>query len=104
MHSHEMIDMLKSIDLWVVIGLIGQFMFTMRFVVQWLASEKVQKSIMPVSFWFFSIAGGLIVLAYAIHKRDPVFIIGQGAGIIIYLRNLHFIFIEHRKSALPPSS
>lgn len=104
MLSHELINALKSIDLWVVIGLVGQFMFTMRFVVQWFASEKAKKSVMPVSFWFFSIAGGLIVLAYAIHKKDPVFIIGQAAGIVIYLRNLYFIMAERkREPVLPPS-
>ena len=102
MYSQHIIDILKSFDLWVVIGLVGQFMFTMRFVMQWLASEKARKSVMPVSFWFFSISGGLIVLAYAIHKQDPVFIIGQGTGLLIYFRNLYFILVEHKKSALPP--
>ena len=102
MFSHHLIDIVKSFDLWVIIGFIGQFMFTMRFVMQWLASEKVKKSVMPVSFWFFSLAGGSIVLAYAIHKADPVFIVGQGAGLLIYLRNIYFILVEHRKSALPP--
>lgn len=102
MFSHHLIDIAKSFDLWVIIGFIGQFMFTMRFVMQWLASEKVQKSVVPVSFWFFSISGGLIVLAYAIHKSDPVFIVGQGAGLLIYFRNVYFILVEHRKSALSP--
>ena len=101
MLSHEIMNMIQSMDAWVVIGLVGQFMFTMRFVIQWLASEKARKSVMPVSFWFFSIAGGLIVLAYAIHKKDPVFIIGQGAGIVIYLRNLYFILVEHKKPKPP---
>jgi len=102
MFSHELIDILKSFDSWVIIGFIGQFMFTMRFVMQWLASEKAQKSVVPVSFWFFSVMGGLIVLAYAIHKADPVFIVGQGTGLLIYFRNIYFILVEHRKSALPP--
>ncbi len=103
MFAQHLIDLMKSFDLWVIIGLIGQFMFTMRFVMQWLASEKAQKSVMPVSFWFFSISGGLIVLAYAIHKMDPVFIIGQATGLLIYFRNLYFILVEHKKSALPPT-
>ena len=102
MFSQHIIDLLHDIDIWVVIGLVGQFMFTMRFVMQWLASEKAKKSVMPVSFWFFSISGGLIVLIYALHKKDPVFIIGQGAGLLVYFRNLYFIFVEHKKSALPP--
>ncbi|PZP55238.1 MAG: hypothetical protein DI586_07530 [Micavibrio aeruginosavorus] len=99
MFSHHLIDILQSFNTWVVIGMIGQFMFTMRFVVQWLASEKEQKSVVPVSFWFFSIAGGAIVLAYAIHKGDPVFIIGQGGGLLIYLRNIYFVVNERRKTA-----
>lgn len=103
MFTHHLIDIVKSWDTWIIIGFIGQFMFTMRFVMQWLASEKAKKSVMPVSFWFFSIFGGTIVLAYAIHKQDPVFIVGQGMGLLIYLRNLYFILIEHRKSALPPA-
>ena len=80
------------VDVWVLIGLCGQCMFMMRFVYQWLASERAQKSVMPHAFWYFSLAGGLIVLTYAVHKRDPVFILGQGLGIFIYLRNIYFIW------------
>lgn len=98
MLSHHLMDLIINLDLWVIIGFVGQFMFTMRFVSQWWASEKEQKSVIPVSFWFFSIAGGAIVLAYAIHKQDPVFIIGQGAGLLIYFRNLFFVIKEHRKN------
>ena len=104
MFAHHLMDLIFSIDLWVLVGFIGQFMFTMRFVMQWIASEKVQKSVVPVSFWFFSISGGLIVLAYAIHKQDPVFIVGQGAGLLIYFRNLYFILTQHKKSSLPAES
>jgi len=77
--------------LWLAIGFCGQAMFTMRFLVQWLQSERQRRSIIPVAFWYFSLAGGLTLLAYAIHRRDPVFILGQATGIFIYLRNLHFI-------------
>lgn len=98
MLSHHLMDLIINLDLWVIIGFAGQFMFTMRFVSQWWASEKEQKSVIPASFWFFSIAGGAIVLAYAIHKQDPVFIIGQGAGLLIYFRNLFFVIKEHRKN------
>ena len=79
---------------WVVIGLTGQFLFFMRFLVQWLASEKKKESVIPVVFWYFSIAGGVILLAYSIYRKDPDFILGQSVGVLIYARNLYFI---HRK-------
>ena len=78
--------------IWQIIGFIGQFMFSMRFILQWIASEKQKQSVMPVSFWFFSMFGSFILLSYAIYQQDPVFILGQSFGIIIYLRNLYFIF------------
>lgn len=77
--------------IWLGIGFLGQAMFTMRFIVQWMASERQRRSVVPVPFWYFSLAGGLILLAYAIHRQDPVFILGQATGVIIYLRNLHFL-------------
>ena len=77
--------------LWLVIGLLGQCLFMMRFIVQWIHSERHQKSLIPVSFWYLSLAGGLIVLAYGIHKLDPVIILGQLPGTIVYIRNLIFI-------------
>jgi lipid-A-disaccharide synthase-like uncharacterized protein len=80
--------------IWLTIGFIGQAMFTMRFVVQWLASEKRKKSVIPVAFWFFSVAGGLILLSYAIYRKDPVFILGQSFGILVYSRNLYLIYKE----------
>lgn len=98
--AHHLMDLLFSFNAWVVIGFIGQFMFTMRFLVQWWATEKAQKSVIPPSFWVFSILGGGIVLAYAIHKQDPVFIVGQAAGLLIYARNLYFVIRE--KGASPP--
>lgn len=88
---------LTAAQIWVGIGLLGQSMFFMRFLVQWLASEKAGQSVVPTSFWFFSIAGALIVLAYAIYKVDPVFIIGQLMGLGIYSRNLVFI-VRNRKA------
>ncbi len=78
-------------NLWVLIGFFGQFMFMMRFVYQWIASERARKSVMPEAFWYFSLAGGAILFAYAVHKQDPVFILGQGAGLFIYMRNIYFI-------------
>lgn len=81
---------------WVVIGLVGQLMFTGRFLVQWIASERAQRSVMPIMFWYFSIIGGLILLAYALYRRDPVFILGQSMGVVIYARNLWLIGLERR--------
>lgn len=77
--------------IWVIVGFVGQALFSMRFVVQWLASERMKRSIIPHAFWYFSLAGGVTLLAYAIHKRDPVFIAGQGLGLVVYLRNLYLI-------------
>lgn len=77
--------------IWVIIGFAGQALFSARFIVQWLASERVKRSIIPTAFWYFSLAGGLTLLAYALHKQDPVFIVGQGLGLIVYLRNLYLI-------------
>ena len=81
---------------WIVVGLGGQVMFMMRFLIQWIVSEKAKKSVIPVSFWWFSIAGAAILLAYAIYRRDPVFILGQSLGFFIYTRNLWFIYQERR--------
>ena len=78
-------------DGWVVLGFIAQAFFTMRFLVQWIATERARKSVVPVSFWFFSIGGGFLLLIYALYRRDPVFIAGQGLGLFVYLRNLYFI-------------
>ncbi|MEQ1839155.1 MAG: lipid-A-disaccharide synthase N-terminal domain-containing protein [Verrucomicrobiales bacterium] len=87
----------QSIDGWVVLGILGQVFFTARFLTQWIASEKAGKSVIPLSFWFFSIGGGLMLLAYALYRRDPVFILGQAFGLFIYVRNLMLI----RKSKGP---
>jgi lipid-A-disaccharide synthase-like uncharacterized protein len=76
---------------WVAVGMAAQALFFGRFFVQWLASEKKRESVIPVSFWYFSVAGGLGLLIYAVHQRDPVFIIGQAGGLFIYARNLYFI-------------
>ncbi|KZL18425.1 lipid-A-disaccharide synthase N-terminal domain-containing protein [Pseudovibrio sp. Ad37] len=86
-----------QLDFWVLWGFVAQFMFMMRFMIQWIASERVGRSIVPVAFWFFSIGGGSLLLTYAIVKKDPVFIAGQGLGLIIYFRNLCLIYKEKRK-------
>lgn len=79
---------------WLVFGFLGQTLFSIRFLVQWIASERRKESYIPVAFWFFSLGGGAVLLTYAIHRKDPVFIVGQAAGLLIYLRNLALI---HRK-------
>ena len=88
------------LDWWLALGFLAQALFTMRFVVQWIASERAGKSVMPIAFWFFSIGGGLLLLAYALWKRDPVFILGQGFGVFVYARNLFFVYHERRTSNL----
>ena len=86
------IEGMPSIDLvWLVIGLAGQCLFMARFIVQWIHSERHQQSLIPVSFWYLSLLGGLIVLAYGFHKLDPVIILGQLPGTIVYSRNLVLI-------------
>ncbi|MFV0335161.1 MAG: lipid-A-disaccharide synthase N-terminal domain-containing protein [Tropicimonas sp.] len=83
---------------WVLIGLGAQLMFTARFLVQWIASERARRSVVPVSFWYLSIAGGLVLFAYAVYRKDPVFILGQSAGVFIYCRNLWLIYAERRRN------
>ncbi len=77
--------------IWLGIGFLGQGLFFGRWVVQWIASEKKAESQVPVSFWYMSLIGGLITLAYAIYRKDPVFIAGQSIGSIVYVRNLMLI-------------
>jgi lipid-A-disaccharide synthase-like uncharacterized protein len=79
---------MTSATIWLGVGLIGQALFFMRFLVQWIASEYQRRSVLPRSFWYFSIVGGLILFIYAVYQRDIVFMIGQGAGLIIYSRNI----------------
>ncbi len=81
--------------LWVLFGLFGQLLFTGRFLVQWIASERARRSVVPVAFWYLSIAGGVVLLAYAIYRADPVFIFGQSLGVVIYARNLWLIRTQH---------
>jgi lipid-A-disaccharide synthase-like uncharacterized protein len=92
---------MRAQQIWIGIGLLGQLMFTMRFIVQWVQSERQRRSVTPRLFWYFSIAGGLILLAYAIHRRDPVFMLGQSMGVFIYLRNLQLLARERRQRTEP---
>ena len=89
--------MLSVGNIWLIIGFLGQSLFASRFWVQWIVSERQKKSIIPVAFWYLSITGGLTLLAYAIYREDPVFIVGQSTGLLIYSRNLYFVRKEKNK-------
>ena len=77
-----------KINPWIVLGFVAQGLFTMRFLVQWIASERQKRSVVPVAFWYLSVAGGGLLLVYAIYRKDPVFILGQATGLVVYVRNL----------------
>lgn len=83
-------------DIWLIVGIFGQLFFTMRFLVQWIASERAGRSVVPIAFWFFSIGGGLITLAYGLYRKEPIIIMGQALSIIIYVRNLMLIGRQRR--------
>lgn len=87
---------MKIPPFWLIVGFLGQALFSMRFLLQWVHSERARKSVIPIAFWYFSLAGSLVLLTYAIHRQDPVFILGQAGGIVIYLRNLYFVFRERQ--------
>jgi lipid-A-disaccharide synthase-like uncharacterized protein len=84
---------------WVIIGYLAQLMFTMRFLVQWIASERAGKMVVPIAFWFLSIGGGGMLFGYALYVRDPVFILGQAFGVFVYGRNLYFELRDRRRTA-----
>ncbi|HWJ76033.1 MAG TPA: lipid-A-disaccharide synthase N-terminal domain-containing protein [Kaistia sp.] len=90
----------QQLDWWVLLGFAAQILFTMRFVVQWVASERARRSVVPAAFWTFSILGGALLLVYAIYRKDPVFIAGQAGGLFIYFRNIWFIRREKREAAV----
>lgn len=87
-----MSNLVTQINIWVILGFIGQFMFGSRFIVQWIVSEKRGESFIPEMFWYLSMAGSSILLIYAIYRRDPVFIMGQSFGLFIYVRNIMLIY------------
>jgi lipid-A-disaccharide synthase-like uncharacterized protein len=82
---------MESDTIWLLVGFLGQGLFMMRFVIQWVQSERQRKSVVPLAFWYFSILGGITLLVYSVHRKDPVFISGQLLGIFIYVRNLYLI-------------
>lgn len=97
--------MQQDIDLvWLGIGFLGQALFSLRFMVQWLQSERRRRSVVPVEFWYFSLFGGITLLAYAIHRTDPVFLVGQLTGLFVYARNLHLIRRERKDSLAKAAS
>lgn len=84
---------------WLAVGFAGQVLFSLRFLIQWLRSERIRRSIVPVEFWYFSLAGGATLLTYAVHRQDPVFIVGQLGGLFIYARNLYLLRCDQRPTA-----
>jgi lipid-A-disaccharide synthase-like uncharacterized protein len=85
-------------DAWVAVGFVAQALFSARFLVQWIASERAGRSIIPTAFWLFSIGGGVLLFAYSLSRKDPVFIAGQGLGLFVYLRNLYFVLREKSRA------
>lgn len=83
-------------DWWLILGFVAQGLFTMRFLLQWIASERAGHSVIPLAFWIFSIGGGLLLLIYALYRRDAVFIAGQAFGVFVYLRNLYFVMRDRK--------
>jgi lipid-A-disaccharide synthase-like uncharacterized protein len=80
------------LDFWLIFGIVAQLLFTARFVVQWIVSERLGKSVVPLAFWFLSMGGGLMLLTYGLVRREPIIILGQGLAVFIYIRNLMLIF------------
>ena len=88
-----------SVDWGILVGYVAQALFAMRFVVQWIASERAGRSVVPTAFWVFSIGGGVLLFVYSLYRKDPVFIAGQGLGLFIYVRNLYFVLRERGQAA-----
>ncbi len=90
------------LDWWVILGFAAQALFTMRFLVQWIASERAGHSVIPMAFWVFSIFGGVLLLGYALYRKDAVFIAGQAFGVFVYVRNLYFVMRD--RNAAPSAA
>ncbi|MBU0518097.1 lipid-A-disaccharide synthase N-terminal domain-containing protein [bacterium] len=93
-----------KLDFWLILGFAAQGVFAARFIVQWLVSEYKKQSVVPNAFWFLSLFGGLLLFIYAIHRKDPVFILGQGSGLLIYSRNLYLIYRKRQQDDLKPGA
>ncbi len=87
---------MTSDQIWMAVGFLAQGMFSMRFLAQWIATERAKRSVVPMIFWYLSIVGGALLLTYAIHREDPVFIVGQSAGLFVYFRNIYIIKFKER--------
>lgn len=101
--SHGLIDYLYDVfiarfDFWLAFGIVAQLLFTARFMVQWIASERAGRSVIPMAFWVFSMAGGMMTLAYGLVKREPIIIMGQALSVGIYVRNMMFVLRENREA------
>jgi lipid-A-disaccharide synthase-like uncharacterized protein len=90
-------------QLWLVVGFVGQALFGSRFLVQWIASERRGESVVPLAFWYLSLGGAALLLAYAVWRQDPVFILGQSFGFLVYTRNLVLIGRRARAGTPPPA-
>lgn len=90
---------MEPAEIWLSIGFAGQFLFGSRFLVQWVVSERQKRSVIPTAFWYLSLSGGVTLLSYAIYREDPVFIVGQAFGLMVYLRNIYFLSRERRSQA-----
>jgi len=88
-----------NVNLWLIVGFLGQSCFFLRFLIQWLVSEHKKESTIPIIFWYLSLAGAFFVMIYAIYRKDPVFIVGQGMGLLVYIRNLIFVYSRRIESA-----
>jgi lipid-A-disaccharide synthase-like uncharacterized protein len=91
---------IAKFDFWLAFGVVAQLLFTARFIVQWLASEKAGKSVIPMAFWFFSMAGGMMTLIYGLVRREPIIIMGQALAIFIYMRNVMLILRERSRAKI----
>ena len=94
----RMITTMTTEQIWIGIGLLGEAFFGVRLVLQWIATERQKRSVFPMSFWLFSVAGDLTLLSYAVYRLDPVFIIAEGIGLLIYARNLYFVRAPTRQA------
>ncbi|MFH1615857.1 MAG: lipid-A-disaccharide synthase N-terminal domain-containing protein [Planctomycetota bacterium] len=95
-------DQLIGDPVWAIVGLVGQFIFGARFIIQWIVSEYKKKSHIPTTFWFISLAGSLILLAYSVHLRNPIFVLGFSLNTVIYIRNIHLIFRYSKTGEVRP--
>lgn len=90
---------MSATALWLAVGFGGQALFSLRFIAQWLSSEKAGRSVIPPVFWWLSLGGGLTLFVYALYRQDPVFAVGQGAGVLVYLRNLYWVLRDRNAAA-----